>query len=180
MNPTAFINIAKIVKTRAFPKAGVCFFKAQLFNSGSTTFQDCKNIFIRKTLDSEGRSCELAEKAKPLGGKWGQASAVALAFAESDGVEVGDIVAVVRETVTMSADELLLQDLLGAKIYDDQDVLAGKIVKIHHLGEQINLEIQSAQKTFEMPLQWLDLSDWQVGEKLIVPNWQELTELEEE
>ena len=179
MSPLELVNIARLVKTRAFPKAGVVFFKAQLFNPGSSILKMERKVYLRRSLVEEGRRLELAEVAKALGAKWGEATAVSLAFYEKDNVELGDVVAVERAVVCHDEKDILLDDLLGLQVLDAKRQVVGVIEKIHHLGEQSNLEVAVGDGTaFELPLAWLDLQNWSRGQALLVPRVREFMDLD--
>jgi len=121
----------------------------------------------------------IVDTPKPLGGKWGQANAVILPFAEDDAPEIDSIVGLLREDL-LDAEDPRLDDLIGTRVVDRENNIEGIIQNVHSFKNQKSVEITIDEATIEIPLQWFDLKKFKPGEVLEVEDLKQWLELGDE
>ena len=61
-----------------------------------------------------------------------------------------------RDAIEIDEDELLVNDIVGCDVYDENEELRGTVVALHNFGAQENLEIKLPNSNHTIFFPWLD------------------------
>jgi len=161
-----FIDLGLIDSRHGFPRDGFCFFKIRLYAIGGALFQHRKDFFVKN--GNAYSAVTFTEPTKAHGGSFGKAKGILVQLPDRDDW-IGKTVALPRELLPATENEIYLCDLIGAEVMDEHGVGHGKIISCYEEKGSFSVDVKMANgKKYSFPLQWAEKTSLIPNEKITV------------